>query len=351
MAEHAINSGIFRPLGTTIISKIEVMSTMKAIVYTEYGSADVLKLKEVDKPAPADNEVLVKIHAASVNAADWRLMRAKPFLVRLYVGLLKPTRFQTLGADIAGRVEAVGKNVTQFQPGDEVFGDVSANNFGGFAEYKCARESELVLKPANLSFEEAAAVPLAAMTALHGLRDNGQIQPEKKVLINGASGGVGTFAVQLAKYFGAEVTAVCSTAKVEMTRALGADLVVDYTQKDFTGYGRHYDLILAVNGNRSIFDYKRALKPEGIYVMVGGKTTQLFQALLLGPLICMFGLQRMGALTSTSNQKDLLFLKELLESGKLKPVIDSRYSLSEVPKAIRYVEEGHATGKVVITVG
>jgi NADPH:quinone reductase-like Zn-dependent oxidoreductase len=323
---------------------------MKAIVYTEYGSAEVLQLKEVGKPAPADDEVLVKTHASSVNAADWRMMRADPFLVRLYAGLLKPTRFQTLGADIAGRVEAVGKNVRQFQPGDEVYGDVFASGFGGFAEYKCARENELVLKPANLSFEEAAAVPLAALTALHGLRDMGQIQPGQQVLINGASGGVGTFAVQLAKYFGAEVTAVCSTDKVELARSLGADHVIDYTRVDFTRSGRQYDLILAVNGNRSIFDYRRALSPRGIYVMTGGNTAQLFQALLLGPWISMLGKQKMGALTSTPNQKDLLLIKELLESGKLKPVIDRRYPLSEVPEAIRYVEEGHAKGKVVITV-
>ncbi len=326
------------------------MSAMKAVVYTEYGSADVLKLKEVDKPAPADDEVLVKIHAASVNAADWRLMRADPFLARLYTGLFKPTRFQILGADIAGRVEAVGKNVHQFQPGDEVFGNMAKSNFGGFAEYKCARESELVLKPANLSFEEAAAVPLAALTALHGLRDKGQIQPGQKVLINGASGGVGTFAVQLAKYFGAEVTAVCSSGKADMARSLGADHVIDYTQEDFTRSGRQYDLIFAVNGNRSIFDYKRALSPRGIYVMAGGKPAQLFQALLLGPWISMLGKQKMGAVSSTPNQKDLLYLKELLESGKLKPVIDRRYPLSDLAIAIRYVEAGHANGKVVITV-
>jgi NADPH:quinone reductase-like Zn-dependent oxidoreductase len=323
---------------------------MKAVVYTEYGSADVLQLKEVDKPAPADDEVLVKVHASSVNAADWRMMRADPFLVRLYAGLLKPTKFQTLGADIAGRVEAVGKNVRQYQPGDEVYGDVFASGFGGFAEYKCARENELVLKPTNLTFEEAAALPLAALTALHGLRDNGQIQPGQQVLINGASGGVGTYAVQLAKYFGAEVTAVCSTDKVELARSLGADHVIDYTQEDFTRSGRQYDLILAVNGNRSIFDYKRALSPRGIYVMTGGKAAQLFQALLLGPWLSLLGKQKMGALTSTPNQKDLLLMKELLESGKIKPVIDRCYPLSEVPEAIRYVEDGHAKGKVVITV-
>jgi NADPH:quinone reductase-like Zn-dependent oxidoreductase len=324
---------------------------MKAIVYTEYGSPDVLQLKEVAKPVPADNEVLVKVHTSSVNAADWRMMRADPFLVRLYAGLFKPTKFHTLGADIAGRVEAVGKDVRQFKAGDEVYGDVFASGFGGFAEYKCARENELVLKPTNLSFEEAAAVPLAALTALHGLRDAGQIQPGQKVLINGASGGVGTYAVQLARHFGAEVTAVCSSGNVEMARSLGADHVIDYTQEDFTRSGRQYDLILAVNGNRSIFDYKRALSPRGIYVMTGGKTSQLFQALLLGPLLSLLGKQKLGALTSTPNQKDLLLMKDLLESGKIKPVIDRRYPLSEVAEAIRYVEEGHAKGKVVITMG
>jgi len=322
--------------------------TLKAIIYSEYGSPDVLQLKDVTKPTPADNEVLVKIHAASVNAADWRMMRADPFLVRLYAGLFKPTKFHILGADIAGRVEAVGKNVRQFQAGDEVYGDVFASGFGGFAEYKCARENELVLKPTNLSFEEAAAVPLAAMTALHGLSDKGQIHAGQKVLINGASGGVGTFAVQLAKYFGAEVTAVCSTGNMELARSLGANHVIDYAQEDFTRSGQQYDLILAVNGNRSIFDYKRALSPRGIYVMTGGKPTQLFQALLLGPWLS-FGKQKMGALTSTPNQQDLLFLKELIESGELKPVVDRRYPLSEVPEAIRYVEAGHAKGKVVIT--
>jgi NADPH:quinone reductase-like Zn-dependent oxidoreductase len=323
---------------------------MKAIVYTEYGSPDVLQLKEVEKPVPAEDEVLVQVHASSVNAADWRMMRADPFLVRLYAGLLKPKKFHTLGADIAGRVEAVGKNVRQFKAGDEVFGDVSSTGFGGFAEYKCARESELILKPTNLSFEEAATVPLAAMTALHGLRDKGQIQPGQQVLIHGASGGVGTYAVQLAKYFGAVVTAVCSTDKVEMARALGADFVIDYTREDFSLSRRQFDLILAVNGNRSIFDYKRALSPNGIYVMAGGNQSQLFQALLLGPWLSLFGKQKLGALTSNPNQKDLQLLKELLESGQLKPVIDKRYPLHEVAEAIRYVEAGHAKGKVVIAV-
>ncbi len=322
---------------------------MKAVVYDSYGPSEVLRLKDVAKPSPKDNEVLVRVHAASVNAADWRMMRADPFLVRLYAGLLRPTKFQTLGADIAGRVEAVGRNIHQFHPGDEVFGDVSASGFGGFAEYKCASEPELVLKPAALSFVEAAAVPMAALTALQGLRKQGQLHPGQRVLIHGASGGVGTFAVQLAKYFGADVTAVCSTGKADLARSLGADHVIDYTQEDFTKSNRPYDLILGVNGNRSIFDYKRALTSTGAYVMVGGNTGQLFQALLLGPLISLVGRQKIGTLTSVPNQKDLLFIKELLETGRIKPVIDRRYPLSEVPEAVRYVEAGHATGKVVIT--
>jgi NADPH:quinone reductase-like Zn-dependent oxidoreductase len=322
---------------------------MKAIVYTEYGSPDVLQLREVATPVPADDEVLVRVHAASVNAADWRLMRADPFLARLHTGLFKPTRFQILGTDIAGRVEAVGRNVSQFRTGDEVFGDMFASDFGGFAEYKCAHEGELVLKPAGLSFEAAAAVPLAAVTALHGLRDKGRIQPGQKVLINGASGGVGTFAVQIARYFGAEVTAVCSPGKAELARSLGADHVIDYTREDFARNGRQYDLILAANGDRSIFDYKRALSPQGIYVMVGGTSRQMFQALLLGPWISVVGSRKMGALSSMPDRQALLFLKGLLESGKLKPVIDRVYALSQVPDAVRYVEEGHAAGKVVIS--
>jgi NADPH:quinone reductase-like Zn-dependent oxidoreductase len=276
-------------------------------------------------------------------------MRADPFLARLHTGLPKPTRFQIHGTDIVGRVEAVGRNVSRFHPGDEVFGDMFASDFGGFAEYKCARESELVLKPANLSFEAAAAVPLAAVTALHGLRDKGKIQPGQKVLINGASCGVGTFAVQIAKYFGAEVTAVCSTGKVEVARSLGADHVIDYTVEDFTRNGRQYDLILAANGDRSIFDCKRALSSHGTYVMVGGTTRQMFQALLLGPWISMVGSRKMGVLSSMPNQQDLLFLKGLLEAGKIKPVLDRVYPLSQVADAIGYVEAGHAAGKVAIS--
>ena len=322
---------------------------MKAIVYTQYGPPDVLQFKEVEKPTPKDDEVLIAVQAASANAADWHLLRGDPFLVRLMAGPLKPKN-TILGADIAGRVEAVGKNVKQFQPGDEVFGDISECGWGGFAEYVCARENALVLKPASMTFEEAAAVPLAALTALQGLRDKGQIQPGQKVLINGASGGVGTFAVQIAKSFGAEVTGVCSTRNLDMVRSIGADHVIDYTQEDFTQNGQRYDLIMATNGYHSISDYARALSPKGIYVMTGGSGAQMFQAMLLGPWISMTGNKKMGNLLMKPNNKDLVFLKELLEAGKIAPVIDRRYPLSEVAEAIRYLEEGHARGKVVITV-
>jgi len=324
---------------------------MKAIVYEKYGSPDVLHLQEIERPVPGENQVLVSVQAASVNAADWRMMRADPFLVRLQAGLFKPKKDSILGADIAGRVEAVGSNVSQFRPGDEVFGDVFASGFGGFAEYKCANENELVLKPSNISFEEAAAVPMAGLAALHAVRDVGRVQAGQQVLINGASGGVGTYAVQLAKHFGAEVTAVCSTQKLDQARALGADHVVDYTQQDFTRSGHLYDVILGLNGFRSIFDYRRTLRPQGRYVMTGGKSSQLFQALLLGPLISMAGGRKVVVVSSTPKQQDLQFLKALLETGKLKPIIDRRYPLREVPEAIRYVENGHASGKVVIVVG
>ena len=322
---------------------------MKAIVYHKYGSPDVLELKDVEKPTPKDDEVLVKVHAASLNAADWHLLRGKPFLVRLMgFGLLKPKN-KILGADMAGRVEAVGRNVKQFQPGDEVFGEISECGFGAFAEYVCAPENALALKPGSMAFDEAAAVPLAALTALRGLRDKGQIQPGQKVLINGASGGVGTFAVQIAKSFGAEVTAVCSTRNLDKARSIGADQVIDYTQDDFTKSGQRYDLILAANGYHSIWDYKRALSPKGIYVMVGGSMAQMYQAMFLGPLISKTGSKKMGFLLQKSNQEDLVFMRELLEAGKVVSVIDRRYPLSEVPEAIRYLEEGHARGKVVIT--
>ena len=322
---------------------------MKAIVYTKYGSPDVLQLKEVEKPTPKENEVLVKVHATSVNAADWHLLTADIVLVRLNMGLLKPKN-TILGCDIAGRVEAVGRDVKQFKPGDMVFGDVFGHNYGGFAEYVTASESDLALKPANLSFEEAAAVPLAAKTALQGLRDLGQIQAGQKVLINGASGGVGTFAVQIAKYYGAELTAVCSTRNLDMAHTLGANHVIDYTKEDFTQNGQRYDLILAVNGYHPISDYKRALSPKGNYVMTGGSMAQFLQVMLRGPLMSKKDGQQLVGLTLKPNPKDLPLLKDLLESGKVVPVIDKRYSLSEVPDALRYFGEGHAKGKVVITV-
>jgi NADPH:quinone reductase-like Zn-dependent oxidoreductase len=324
---------------------------MKAIVYEKYGPPEVLQLKEVAKPTPKDNEVLVKVHAASVNFADWAFVRGKPFLVRLMgAGLLKPKN-TILGADIAGRVEAVGRNVKQFQPGDEVFGDISACGFGGFAEYVSVPEHALALKPANLSFEEAAAVPMAGVVALQGLRDQGQIQPGQKVLIVGASGGNGTFAVQIAKSFGAEVTGVCSTRNLDLVRSIGADQVIDYTREDFTQSGQRYDLILATGGYRSIFDYRRALSPEGTYVMVGGAMAQVYEAMLLGPFISMTGSRRMVNLAAMPDQEDLVFMKELLEAGKVVPVIGRRYPLSEVAEAVRRYGERHATGKIVITVG
>ena len=320
---------------------------MKAIVYTEYGSPDVLQLKDVVKPAPKDYEVLVKVYAVSANAADLHLLRADPFLIRLSSGLLQPKN-KILGSDIAGRVEAVGKDVTQFKLGDEVFGDISAGGWGGFAEYVCAREDAVVLKPANSSFEESAAVPMAAVTALQGLR-KGQIHSGQKVLINGASGGVGMFAVQIAKSFGAEVTAVCSTRNLGLARSIGADHVIDYTSEDFSRSGQRYDLILAANGYRSISEYRRVLTPTGTYVMTGGAMAQLSEVMLKGPWISMTGSQKMGNLLAKPNKQDLAFIKELLEAGKVVPVVDRCYPLSEVADAIRYLEEGHAQGKVVIT--
>ena len=319
---------------------------MKAIVYTKYGSPDVLQLKDVETPAPKDDEVLIKIHAASVNAYDWHFLTADIFLIRLMGGgLLKP-KYTRLGADIAGRVEAVGRNVKQFQPGNEVFGMVH----GGFAEYACALEDAFALKPVNLSFEEAAAVPMAGVTALQGLRDEGQIQPGQKVLIHGASGGVGTFAVQIAKSFGAEVTAVCSTRNLDQARSIGADHVIDYTKENFTESGKQYDLIFAANGYHSLSAYKRALAPKGMYIMAGGTMAQIFQAMLFGSLMSEKGGKKMGGVSAKRSQKDLVFLKELVEAGKVVPVIDRRYPLSEAAEALRYLGEGHARGKVVIIV-
>ncbi len=319
---------------------------MKAAVYTRYGPPDVVQITDVEKPVPKDNEVLTKVCAASVNALDWRLMRGKPLFVRLMIGGLRKPKVTRPGVDVAGRVEAVGRSVTQFKPGDEVFGVCR----GAFAEYACVIEDKLAPKPADLSFEDAAAVPVAAISALQGLRDKGRIQRGHKVLVDGASGGVGTFAVQIAKSFGAEVTAVCSTRNVDTARSIGADHVIDYTREDFTQSGQRYDLILAANAYHSIFDYRRALSQDGIYVMVGGGWAQILQAMLLGPLLSRIGSKKMCFFIANINQKDLVLLKDLLETGKVVPIIDRRYPLSDVAEALRYLEEGHAQGKVVITV-
>jgi len=315
---------------------------MKAIVYETFGPPDiVLRLKEVEKPTPRDNEVLVKVHAASINYGDWAYVRGEPFLIRLIgAGLLKP-KYKILGSDIAGRVEAVGRNVKQIQPGDEVFGELAMHGWGGFAEYASAPEKVLAPKPANLTFEEAAAVPQAATVALHGLRDKGQVQPGQKVLINGASGGIGTFAVQIAKSFGAEVTGVCSTRNLDMVRSIGADHVIDYTQEDFTHNEGRYDRIIDIVANRSMSDYMRALSPEGRYVAVAFNPSAMFAR---------GGSKKAGPLAVKSSVKDLVFLKELIETGKVVPVIDRRYPLSEVAEALRYYGERHSRGKVVITV-
>jgi NADPH:quinone reductase-like Zn-dependent oxidoreductase len=323
---------------------------MKVIEYSRYGPPDVLKLIEVEKPVPEENEVLVKIHAASVNALDWHLLTADIFLVRLMSGGFFKPKNNRLGADMAGQVEAVGSLVKEFQPGDEVFGDIAPWGYGGFGEYAAVPEKALALKPANLSFEEAAAVPVAGFTALQGLRDEGKIQAGQKVLIQGAAGGVGTFAVQLAKFFGAEVTAVTSSRNLEQALALGADHVIDYSKEDFTQNGLQYDLILAVNGYHPLSAYKRALAPQGTYVMAGGTFTQIFQAMLLGPRNSKAGGKKMGGVSAKTKKEDLLYLKELLEAGKIVPVIDRRYRLEETAEAMRYLGQGHARGKIVITV-
>ncbi|MBZ5707329.1 MAG: NAD(P)-dependent alcohol dehydrogenase [Acidobacteriia bacterium] len=321
---------------------------MKAIVYSNYGSPDVLKCEEVEKPTAGDDEVLIKVRAASVNPLDWHFMRGTPYFVRVKTGLRKP-KTTRLGVDVAGQVEAVGRNVTQFKPGDEVFGSCR----GAFAEYACTSESALVMKPSNVTFEQAASVPVAAFTALQGLRDKGHIQPGQKVLINGAAGGVGTFAVQIAKWFGADVTGVCSTRNVDMVRSIGADQVVDYTQEDFTKSEQRYDLILDSVGNHSLLACRRVLNPKGIYIAVGGPSGRW----MIGPLaraiialvLSRFVSQNLVMVLARRSKGDLTIMRELMEAGKVTPVIDRRYRLSEVPEAIRYLEEGHARGKVVIT--
>jgi NADPH:quinone reductase-like Zn-dependent oxidoreductase len=320
---------------------------MKAIIFTQYGSPDVLQLVEVEKPTPNENQVLVKVQAAAANPLDWHRMRADPFLVRLDGGLFKPKN-PKLGADLAGIVETVGRNVTEFKPGDAVFG----GSGGAFAEYACVHEKYLALKPANVSFAAAASTPVVGFTALQGLRDAGQIQAGQKVLINGASGGIGTFAVQLAKASGAAVTGVCSSRNLELVRSLGADHVIDYTQEDFTRNGRQYDLIYDTVGNRSVTDYKRALTPQGTCVIAGFTTMpRLIEHMLLGPLRSKSGGKKVGMMgTAKPNKADLLVIKELLETGQVVPVIDRTYPLAETAAAIRYLETGRARGKVIITV-
>ncbi|MGD8352662.1 MAG: NAD(P)-dependent alcohol dehydrogenase [Pseudomonadota bacterium] len=318
---------------------------MKAVVFDQYGPPDVLRVEEVDKPVPGDDEILVKVHTSSVNAADWHLLRADPFLVRLYFGLFKP-RYNILGADAAGTVEATGKSVRDFEPGDEVFGDLSESGWGAFADYACASEKVWVKKPASITFQEAAAAPLASVAALQALRDRGEVKAGHKVLVNGASGGVGTFAVQIAKSLGAEVTGVCSTRNLEMVRSLGADHVIDYTKEDFTRNRQHYDLILDTAAFRSMFAYRRSLSRRGIYVLIGGD--RMFTAMLLGPVVSMPWGRKMRDFLHKPDQGDLLLIKELLQSGKVRSVIDKSFRLSEVPEAIHYQEKGHTQGKVVI---
>jgi 2-desacetyl-2-hydroxyethyl bacteriochlorophyllide A dehydrogenase len=321
---------------------------MKAIVSPKYGPPEVLEFREIEKPAPKDDEVLVRVHATSINQYDWHLLTADIFLVRLNMGFWKP-KYPIPGADIAGRVEAVGPNVTQFRRGDEVFGDISARGAGGMAEYVSVPEKWLALKPTAMTFEQAAAVPMAGLTALQGLRDVAKIQAGHKVVIQGAAGGVGTYAVQIAKAYGAEVTAVCSTRNVDQARSLGADHVIDYTREDFTNNGKQYDIIFAANGYHSLSDYRRALAPHGTYVMAGGQPRQMFQALLLGSLMSERNGRKMKVLTAKPSQQDLNFMKELIEAGKVRSVIDKCYPLNEAAEALRYLGTGHARGKVIVT--
>jgi NADPH:quinone reductase-like Zn-dependent oxidoreductase len=322
---------------------------MKAIICTKYGSPNVLQLKDVPKPIPKENEVLVKIHAASLNAADLEILRGA-WSMRM-LGPLRP-KYKIPGSDVAGTVEALGSNAKRFKPGDAVFGDLFMSGFGAFAEYVCVPEKVLEPKPTSMTFEEVATYPQAALIALQGLRGKKKIQPGHQVLINGAGGGMGMFAVQIAKYYGAEVTAVDNTEKLGFLRKLGSYHVIDYTKEDYTKSGKLYDLVVDVAAHHSVFDHKRVLKPDGIFVMVGGARGSIFQTIFLGPLITIGQEKKIGLNPmKTDNKKDMKFLIKLFEEGKVKPVIDKRYSLSEVPDAYRYLEEGHAKGKLVITMG
>jgi NADPH:quinone reductase-like Zn-dependent oxidoreductase len=320
---------------------------MKAIVYTKYGNPDVLRLKEVDRPTPKDNEVLIKVKAVSVNRSDWENLTGSPLYAR-FGGLLRP-RHKILGSDIAGRVEMIGRNTSRFQPGDEVFGDTSFR-MSGFAEYVCALEETLVMKPASMTFEEAATIPQGAVIALQGIRDKGQIQSGHKVLINGAGGGAGMFAVQLAKLYGAEVTGVDNAGKLDFMRSLGADHVIDYTKEDFAKNGQEYDLILDVIANRSVFAIKRALRPNGSYFAVGDAAARLFQILILGPWIRRTSGKKIRIMAVKPSLEDLVLVTELCKTRKIVLFIDKRYSLIEVPEALQYLSQGHVKGKCVINV-
>jgi NADPH:quinone reductase-like Zn-dependent oxidoreductase len=337
---------------------------MKAAIYTKYGPPEVVHIEDVEKPVPKDNEVLIEVRAASLNYLDGALMEGRPYIARIMTGLRTP-KVTRVGVDVAGQVEAVGRNVTQFKPGDLVFGacisDPHASGVnvwicqGAFAEYVCAPESTVAIKPENVTFEQAAAVPVAALTALQGLRNKGHIQPGQKVLINGAAGGVGTFAVQVAKSFGAEVTGVCSTKNVNMVRSIGADQVIDYTQEDFTKSGQWYDLLFDCIGNHSLSACRRVLHPKGILIMVGDRSDRgmigLFARLVAALVVSWFMSQKLVTFLARPSKEDLAIMRDLMARGAVTPVIDKRYSLSEVPEALRYLEEGHAKGKVVITVG
>ena len=346
-----VEAGSSLPTITPTPTNGKHQDTMKAIVRYEYGSPDVLTLAELAKPVAKDNDVLVRVRASSLNADDLESLYGKSLMTRIATGLRKP-RIHGLGSDVAGQVEAVGKDVTHLHPGDEVFGNMTEHGLGAFAQYVCAPARAFALKPAKMTFEEAATVPQAAILALQGLRGKRRIPPGHKVLINGAGGSVGPFAVQIAKSFGAEVTGVDSTGKLEMLRSIGADHVIDYTREDFTGNGQRYDCILDVVARRSMFEIRRALNPGGVYVMLGASTERLLQGALLGPLISKTGNKKMGVSWwwRPFNQEDVQFLKELIQTGGVAPVIDTIYPLSEVPEALRYMEEGHARGKIVITV-
>jgi len=323
---------------------------MKAIVTAEYGTPDVMRLQEVEKPTPKAGEVLVKVHAVSVNKREWIMLTGEPLITRAVMGALQKPKYPIIGGDIAGTVEAVGSGATKFKVGDEVFGDTADFGFGGFAEYVAVTEKALTLKPAGITFEQAAAIPTAGYTALQALRDKGQVKAGQKVLVNGASGGVGMFTVQIAKFYGADVTAVCSTKNIEMARSLGADRVIDYTKQDVTKLGEQYDLIIAANGYHSILGYRRILSPNGIYVSTGGTMGQIFEGMLLGPLVTLGSGKTMGALAAKAKPEDSAFVGSLVETGKVKIVIDRCYPLSETAEAMRYLGEVHPSGKVVVTV-